>query len=309
LQGIVNSGRTVTNQMIHPSRILLTAALSLIMSALLAPAATPIVIVSQTQLASLQAAVTSLQAQVVTLRSQINVLQASPANRLGPYLSVDTNPNPGKHMKGPTITFSGVNINIVNGLNQTRTANGLGNLIIGYNEEPLGPDLIPLDTTDRSGSHCLVLGPYHTFGGPAGTSYGTTTGCVVFGAYNRVVGNAQSVLGGAGNSAAYGTSNSVVGGYGNQAVGDGSSILGGNSNVTQGFQSTVSGGFWNTSGVDCASILGGRYNTENSYYSTILGGVNNAATWPDITTGPGFEPITILPLTVPVQRLTSSVIP
>lgn len=199
-------------------------------------------------------------------------------------------------MKGPTITFTGVNINIVNGLNQTRTANGVGNLIIGYNEEPLAPNFIPLEATDRSGSHCLVVGPYHTFGGPSGTPYGTTSACAVFGEYNRVVGYAQSVLGGSGNSAAYGVGNSVVGGLGNQAVGDGSSILGGNSNVTQGFQSTVSGGYWNTSGVDLASILGGRNNSVNRYYSTVLGGENNATIWPP---GPGLQPITILPFLIP----------
>jgi hypothetical protein len=282
----------------------LSATLSLIMSALSATAAAPIMIVSQTELASMRAAIASLQAQVVTLKSQITVLQASPANRLTPYLSVDTNPNPGKHMTGPTITFKGVNINIVNGLNQTRSANGLGNLIIGYNEEPLGPVAPPLEAADRSGSHCIVVGSGHTFGGPAST--GATSGCVVFGEFNRVVGYAQSVLGGEGNSAAYGTSNAVVGGSGNQAVGAYSSILGGESNATYGFQSTVSGGYWNTSGVDCASILGGKENSSTYYFSTIIGGVHNAATWPDITTGTGFEPITIMPLQVPTTRSSSS---
>lgn len=205
-------------------------------------------------------------------------------------------------MKGPTITFTGANINIVNGLNQTRSANGLGNLIIGYNEEPLGPVYIPLDVDSRAGSHCLVVGQGHTFGG-SGT-YGVTSGCVVFGEYNRVVGYAESVLGGSENSAAYGSANSVAGGFNNQSIGVDCNILGGASNVATGFEATVSGGIWNSSNVDFASILGGAYNIENSYYSTILGGANNAATWPPR----GYQPISILPLLIPAQS-TSSIIP
>jgi hypothetical protein len=285
--------------------LLLTAALGLIMSAFSVQSAPPQLVLARLnharQLAELEAAVTCLQAQVETLRSQINVLQASPANRLGPYLSVDTDPNPGKHMKGPTITFKGVNINIVNGLNQTRSANGLGNLIIEYNEEPLGPVYLPLEVDGRGGSHCLVVGQGHTFGGSG--SFGVTSGCVVFGEYNRVVGNAESVLGGTENSAAYGSANSVAGGFNNQSTGVDCNILGGASNVATGFESTVSGGYWNSSNVDFSSILGGEYNIENSYYSTILGGANNAASWPPR----GFQPITILPSLVPAQ-LTSSVI-
>jgi len=40
---------------------------------------------------------------------------------------------------------TGVNVQIVNGEGSTETANGLGNLIIGYNEER-GPDYRPSGT-------------------------------------------------------------------------------------------------------------------------------------------------------------------
>src|SRR3712207_7496934 len=50
-----------------------------------------------------------------------------------------------------TLFRSGANLNIVNGLNDTQSANGLGNLIIGYNEaRQVG--------NQRGGSHNLVIG-------------------------------------------------------------------------------------------------------------------------------------------------------
>lgn len=74
-----------------------------------------------------------------------------------------------------TIRFSGVNVQLVNGLEATNgnpsdpgsatitTTNGLGNLIVGYNE--LTGDL-------RTGSHNVVVGPYHSFSGFGGAVIG-----------------------------------------------------------------------------------------------------------------------------------------
>ena len=49
-----------------------------------------------------------------------------------------------------TVRFTGVNVQIVNGLDDTETINGAGNLIVGYNEPP--------NDADRTGSHNLVGG-------------------------------------------------------------------------------------------------------------------------------------------------------
>src|SRR5258705_97292 len=40
----------------------------------------------------------------------------------------------GQGGQAKTIRFSGVNVQIVNGLGATETVNGVGNLIVGYNE-------------------------------------------------------------------------------------------------------------------------------------------------------------------------------
>jgi hypothetical protein len=58
------------------------------------------------------------------------------------------------------VVISGANLRIVNGLGTTDTVNGLGNLIVGYNElrnEPSSPDV-------RTGSHNIVGGSRLTVG-------------------------------------------------------------------------------------------------------------------------------------------------
>ena len=71
---------------------------------------------------------------------------------------------PGTEREVPTLVFSGMNVQIVNGLEDTETANGAGNLIVGYNAvRPEGgggdeycPDWFECDR--RWGSHMLVTG-------------------------------------------------------------------------------------------------------------------------------------------------------
>jgi len=60
------------------------------------------------------------------------------------------------------ITISGANLHIVNGLGATDTTNGLGNLIVGYNEHR-PPTALPPTTDIRTGSHNVVVGREHNF--------------------------------------------------------------------------------------------------------------------------------------------------
>ena len=55
------------------------------------------------------------------------------------------------------VVITGTNLRIVNGLGATETSNGLGNLIVGYNEERTFPGAI----NTRTGSHNAV--GYRTF--------------------------------------------------------------------------------------------------------------------------------------------------
>ncbi|NQT21686.1 MAG: hypothetical protein HQ592_18415, partial [Planctomycetes bacterium] len=164
-------------------------------------------------------------------------------------------------LNGNDVTFSGVNVRIVNGTGTTDgTVNGLGNLIVGHNELRGSGD-------DRSGSHNIVVGRWQNF-----TSYGG----LVAGHYNTISGQYASVSGGSGNTAS-GNGSSVSGGMLNGASGPQSSVSGGVANTASGYESSVSGGSGNTASGNSSSVSGGEANTTSGYGSSVGGGSNNAA--------------------------------
>jgi hypothetical protein len=191
----------------------------------------------QTTVASLQNQVSSLQTSNTTLQSEVAALQheltaARSVLALAPYVSIDRNPEIG--VIGPNIVFSGANIHIVSGsgatddnLSKGESLTGLGNLIIGYDEDPADPALrfggTPLGPGDRSGSHNLVIGRGHTFTKAA-------FGGLVVGEVNRISNSEASVLGG-GNNTASGIAASVLGGVSNTSSGVATSVLGGIDNA------------------------------------------------------------------------------
>ncbi|MCW5198701.1 hypothetical protein VU06_03010 [Desulfobulbus sp. F3] len=96
---------------------------------------------------------------------------------IGPYLTVDSKRN---------IYLTGANLHIRSGSGSTYGAlNGLGNLIIGYNENYSPTEDMPVAA--RTGSHHLVVGPYHSY-----SSYGG----LVAGYRNTISGISSSVSGG-----------------------------------------------------------------------------------------------------------------
>jgi cell division protein FtsB len=254
----------------------------------------------EAKLESLQATVSALESQIDTLQKQLAAVQSNHALLLGPFVNVDPNPEIG--VIGPNIVFSGANIHIVSGSGATNdnfSATGLGNLIIGYNEDPQfyfdespGNDLplSPLNPGDRGGSHNLVIGAANRF-------TRATFGGVVVGTANTIDGYGASVSGGAGNTARfYGASvsagflnfaaddcASVSGGRFNFAGSPFSSVSGGQGNTTArssgnfGFGASVSGGTGNTASGTNASICGGERNVAFDTSSTVTGGTGNTA--------------------------------
>jgi hypothetical protein len=141
----------------------------------------------------------ALKAQVLALQQQVIALQQNKALALAPFVNVDLNPD--NHVSGPNITFHGANIHIVNGLNATQLINGLGNLIIGYDE--YAPQGNTYQGYERSGSHNLVLGRYHKW-------FSSAFGNLMAGEWNVTS-----------------TEGSFIAGYQNEASGLNSSVLGG----------------------------------------------------------------------------------
>jgi hypothetical protein len=106
----------------------------------------------------------------------------------------------------PTIEFSGANVQIVNGEGSTQTANGAGNLIIGYDESP----------GQQTGSHDVIVGPEDGY-----TSYG-------------------SIIGGRDNKAL--APYDFVAGIANKTSDEGASVSGGKENTAEASFSSIFGG-------------------------------------------------------------------
>jgi hypothetical protein len=156
------------------------------------------------------------------------------------YVSVVQDPING--LAGPHVIFQGCNVHVRSGSADSTDGTvdlaartsipdtaplGLGNLIVGYNEQPLfsGPS--------RGGSHNLIVGPGH--------NYPSVNG-VLFGQENSATGPLAS----------------VTGGYGSEAMGYTSSVSGGASNTASDYFSSVSGGNGNTASGGSSSVSGGK---------------------------------------------------
>jgi hypothetical protein len=133
--------------------------------------------------------------------------------------------------KSNEVLITGANLHIVNGLGSTDCTdaegnpipgcpNGLGNVIVGYNE----PRDSVFGENIRTGSHNVVVGPGHNF---------SRFGGVVAGELNEISGEFASVLGGDFNTA-NNRQSAVIGGSGNTASGLQSVVCGGENNKASG---------------------------------------------------------------------------
>lgn len=177
----------------------------------------------------------------------------------------------------PTVRFADVNLQVVNGLGATNgnpenpysfeegevSSNGVGNLIVGYNEPPSGRD----GNEERMGSHNLVVGPEHNY---------SSVGGLVVGARNQLLAPYASISAGWQNrvTAQFG---SVSGGYLNFATGEYSSVSAGHLNMASGILSSICGGTYNVARGDLSSVTGGTSNNAYSSGSSVNGGKHNKA--------------------------------
>jgi hypothetical protein len=216
--------------------------------------------------------IAGLQAQIAALQAYTDPLQT--------YLSVDESV-PAK----PVLRVTAANLQVVNGSGLTYNfQNGVGNLIVGYDELRETGDNVCSDgaftdqiacenateiwaLSHKSGSHNLVVGGAHNY---------SHTGGLVAGLLNTVNRFAASVSGGAGNTAS-GHRSSVGGGRDNVASGPASSVSGGQFNVASGSDSSVSGGEDNVAMVQFSSVSGGQTNVASGLRSSVSGGQLNVA--------------------------------
>lgn len=165
------------------------------------------------------------------------------------------------------------NLHVVNGTRSTTTANGMGNVIIGYNEERLD------GTDNRTGSHMLVGGKENNF-----TGYGG----IVMGQNNDNRAPFSSIMGGDYN-ATEGPKSFIASGRSNLTTGSMSAIMAGTANVTSGTYSSVIGGRDNWTTNLKATVVGGEHNRATGFNSTVVGGHSNEARGDYSTVSGGFQ--------------------
>ncbi len=168
---------------------------------------------------------------------------------LATYLTVDTSDD--------SVVFTGANVYVQSGSGSTNgTVNGLGNLIVGYDEDD-GSD-------DKSGSHNLIVGMYHSYSEHES----------IIGGYNNESAGVRHILGGRSNSAS--ADYNVVFGRANEVSTSYSSILGGfTSTIASGQYGMILGGAYNETTQNYTTVVGGYYNEGGGYGATIVGGYEN----------------------------------
>jgi hypothetical protein len=208
---------------------------------------------------AMQAAIERLTGVLTAMQADVRSLHANSILDLNGYLIFD-------HSSGyPTALFQGINVQVVNGTGNTQTANGLGNLIVGYNRPRTGAPVCSSGyygnqadclakggawlQTHRSGSHNIVGGDRNSY---------SSWGGLVLGNENVVNAPFASVTGGAANAASA----------------DLSSVAGGSSNLTTGMYSTVGGGAGNSAAGAFSSVSGGSRRTASGPEDWVGGGAS-----------------------------------
>ncbi|MEM7281969.1 MAG: hypothetical protein AAF438_10120 [Pseudomonadota bacterium] len=231
--------------------------------------------------AELEARISELEGQIIELQSEIETLETNAVLQLDGRVG----------RIGDYIQFSGVNVQVTNGLGATDSKNAVGNVLVGYDEPTVSSDDVSpicsegnLDSRDefhclqrgelwswvhKSGSHNLVAGVKNNY-----AQYGGLIG----GTFNSVIAAHGSITAGTDNLM-YSDYGHISGGYLNTVTRRGV-VVGGTRNSTGPWptrRAVVLGGFGNLGNGYDASVVGGRNNTTYRNLASILGGANNHA--------------------------------
>jgi FtsZ-binding cell division protein ZapB len=231
----------------------------------------------QNQVAALQSTNTNLQNQInalptdTNLQNQINGLQtsvtavqnqlanASHVLALDPYVSVDLAMENG--VRAPNIVFSGANVHIVSGsgaTNDNGTLTGLGNLIIGYDENPP----VSANPQYRKGSHNLIVGRGNEFSAQG-------FGNLIAGENNYINGECGFVAGA--NNVIYQLNASICGGQYNSVGGSFNVVVGGAYNAMNQTGDVIVGGYDNGEVGTYSVMLGGQYSVFAPLFGVVQG--------------------------------------
>ena len=153
------------------------------------------------------------------------------------------------------VVFEGCNVHVRNGEDDTDTVNGVGNLIVGYNEDPDDSLFNDDYNGERTGSHTLVVGASHSWTGSSGIVSG----------YSNVL---------------WADDGAIIGGQGNRVDGVGSVAVASTNSWVKGDYSAVLNSRGSEVRARFADVIGGKYNfvREDDTASVIAGGNRLATT-------------------------------
>lgn len=200
-------------------------------------------------LASLEGRLKSLETENEALSSTVDEMTATLA---------------GVRREGTTLVFEGMNLQLLNGPFGDPQTNGLGNLIVGHNEQP----------GTQSGSANIVIGSEHqaftSYGDIIGGAFneGTARGALVTGVQNKAGGNYDGLLGGRFNEATE-ESTAVVGGAEDRATEIYAVAVGGRKNQANGAISVAIGGSENKSSGSFSFERGGNKVDASAGFATL----------------------------------------
>ena len=228
------------------------------------------------KIADLQTQITTLSGKLDTVSAQVGTLQTQQAADEDKIATLQTKQTTDEAsvtalttlLSGvsrvtldsqPTLRFSGMNLQLVNGAGTESAVNGRGNLIVGYDDNSEG--------RPRTGSHNIITGDDNSW-----TSYGGLVG----GDSNRLDGPESAIIGGS-EDQSNGRWSAISGGEDNTASGDEASVSGGEGNTANALGASVSGGYDNNASGQFASVSGGYGNSASNESSSVSGGLYNAA--------------------------------
>lgn len=235
---------------------------------------------------TLTAQIESLEATVAALQASLDQVSNNSVLQLDGLLALDST-----DVLRPAAVFTGVNVQIVNGLgipNGTTGRNGVGNLLVGYDRprttsrsecsDGRYTNQIECETqgaiwaiNHKTGSHNIVVGPFHNYSHTASIVSGAGNTSSFF--FTAAIGSSAGVAGAQGAI--------VLGGALNEARNEFAVVVGGQENVANGRTSTVTGGWNNVASGSLSSVNGGGENTAVGEKSTVGGGALRTATGND----------------------------
>ncbi len=121
--------------------------------------------------AQVRPSIAGLQTRIATLETQV---AAGIVPNLAGYVAMDLSVP-----SSPTLRVAGANVQVVNGLGSTSTTNGLGNIVVGYNEVRPETDAAECSRGEFDESFCSVIGGIYSVNHRSGS-------------HNLVVGSQQN---------------------------------------------------------------------------------------------------------------------